>query len=213
MILGCLTLPFRLLSAAILLAVLYVGWVNRAEVKRWVHEVTSERVDQVAEQEPVARIIKRATSRLDSLAAGRADSIVLTPPEISALVRDAVERRSGGAADSIDVRLFDGEVAVRGRIDPDRLPAGTLGPLQRWFDGPQVVEVRGPLNLLRVGTGEWRIEQVAVSRVPLPAALWERLLQAVVPGASRSITFPVDRWITGLRVTPDGTVLYGGGPR
>lgn len=213
MILGCLTLPFRLLATVILLGVLYVGWVNRAEVKRWVHDMTAEPVAPVAEAEPVSAVVERATSRLDSLSRGAVDSVVLSPGEVEILARDAIGRRAGGVVDSVDVRLFDGEVSVRGRVDPERLPAGTLGPLQRWFDGPQTVEVRGPLNLLRPGTGEWRIEQVVVSRVPLPGALWERLLQAVVPGAGRSLTFPVDQWIGGIRVTPDGTTLYGGARR
>ncbi|MGE3617068.1 MAG: hypothetical protein AB7L66_14450, partial [Gemmatimonadales bacterium] len=206
---GCLTLPFRLLGLAIMIALGYLAWTHRAEVKRWVHEMTAEPGSLPAEAESPAQLIRVAEARLDSVVRRRADSVLLSPRETEALVVEEVARRLGTLADSVSVQLGDGSVSLRGRIDPARLPANSLGPLRDWLEGPRMVEVGGPIGLLRVGTGEWRISSVSVSRVPLPRPLWEPLLAAVLPGARTSLTFPVDQRVTGVRVTPRGTVLYG----
>lgn len=213
MILSCLSLPARMLGMALLAGVVYVGWTNRADVRRWVHQQTAEPAPP-----PDARVLpgelrQRAMTRLDSLARHRADSVVLTRGEIGALVVAEVDRRAAGIADSVRVELGDGDVSIRARVDAGRLEGRNLGPLAEWLSGRQTVEVGGPVGLLRLGTGEWRVERVVVRGLPVPKALWERLLAAVVPGARSTLTFPVDRWITGVRVTPDGAVLYGGAAR
>ena len=42
MILSCLAWPARLVGTAVLVGIGYLGWVNRGEVRRWVHQVTAE---------------------------------------------------------------------------------------------------------------------------------------------------------------------------
>ena len=209
MILGCLSLPFRLLGLAVLAAVLYLGWINRDQVRRWVNRATADAPVPPAEVIPATELTARARARLDSLSRQRADSVVLAPAEVQALVMGELEQRAAGMADSVTVTLSDGEVAVRARVDADKLPSGSLGPLAEWIKGRQTVQVHGPLNLLRLGTGEWRIEQVTVRGLPMPRAVWERMIELVIPGSKGSVVFPVDRWITGIRVTPQGAVLYG----
>ncbi len=213
MISGCLSLPARLLSLVVVAGLLYLGWVNRDEVRRWVNRMTADPAPSSAEAPPPGALIETAAARLDSLARGRADSVVLGVPEVTAIVAAELEQRAAGLVDSVSVDLSEGEVAVRAQVDADRLPAGSLGPLAEWITGRQTVRVSGPLNLLRLGTGEWRIEQVTVRGLPLPRPLWERMLALVVPGARSSLTFPVDQWITGVRMTPRGAILYGEGRR
>ena len=210
MILSCLAWPARLMGTAALAALLYLGWVNRAEVRRWVHQVTAEAAPPPDETVTPGELRRRAATRLDSLARGRADSVVLTPREVATMVIEEVNRRAAGVADSVTVQLRDGGVAIRAQIDAARLPKAALGPLAEWITGRETVAVEGPLVLRRLGTAEWRVDQVTIRGLPLPRGLWERLLVLVVPGASGILTFPVDRWITGIRVTPGGAVLFGG---
>jgi len=212
-ILSCLSAPFRLLGLAVLAGILYLGWVNRDEVRRQVHRLTADAPAPSDALVPPEVLRKRGKARLDSLATRRADSVVLTPPEVAALVMAEVERRAGEAADSIGVELLEGAVAIRGTVDAAKLPKSALGPLSEWVTGRQAVEVRGPLTLLRVGTGQWRIDRVTVRGIPLPEKLWQVLLGTAGPGGSGSLTFPVDQWITGFRVTPRGAILYGNSPR
>ncbi|MFN0178174.1 MAG: hypothetical protein ACKVZ0_05205 [Gemmatimonadales bacterium] len=208
MTLSCLSAPFRLLGLMMVVAAGYLAWVNRSEIRRLVHRITADAPPPSDAGDPPEVLRERAVARLDSLAGGRVDSIVMTGREVEALVTAEVARRSNGVADSMAVELYDGEVAVRGRVDASRLPKA-LGPLTELVSGRERVEVRGALDLVRVGRGEWRINQVTVRGLPLPSALWAPLLAALVPGAGPSIAFPVDDWITGVRVTPSGAILYG----
>ena len=213
MILSCLSLPARLFGMALVAGVLYVGWTNRADVRRWVHERTADPAPPPDRRLEPGELRSRAASRLDSLSRHKADSVMLTPGEIGALVVAEVERRARGVADSVVVELGDGDVSVRAQVDAGRLEGRNLGPLAEWLSGRQTIVVGGSVGLVRLGTGQWRIERVAVRGLPVPKVLWERLLGLVIPGATASLTFPVDRWITGVRVTPDGAVLYGGAER
>ncbi len=214
MILSCLSAPFRLLGIAVLAGVIYLGWINRDEVRRIVHRLTADGPPPPpVVATPPEELRDRAMGRLDSLANRRVDSVILRPAEVTALVVGEVKRRAGPAVDSVTVELFDGVVAVRAVVDAARLPKPALGPLADWISGRQPIEVRGPLAMLRLGAGEWRIERVAVRGIPLPERLWEGALSAIVPGSSGSVVFPIDQWITGLRVTPEGAILYGKGHR
>ena len=98
MILSCLAWPARLMGTAVLAAVLYLGWVNRADVRRWVHQRTAEPAPRPDETVTPVELRRRAMARLDSLARGRADSVVLTPREVATMVIEEVNRRSAGIA-------------------------------------------------------------------------------------------------------------------
>jgi hypothetical protein len=215
-ILSLLTLPFRLLGFAILAGLIWLGWNYRTELRRYVHRVTADPgapasppgapapppVNQVAAR-------ARATRRLDSLERHRADSIVLPSSELEAMLAAPLAERTGGAVDSVRIELGDGEVAVSGRVDPSALPKGTVGPLAEWIPGREMVTAKGTVSLRRVGTGEVRLTDVKVRGLPLPRAVWSRLLPASGGAAEGAVTVPLAPWITGLRVTPDGLVLYG----
>lgn len=210
--LGCLSLPARLVGAALFLGAVYVAWQNQDAIRRWVHRATADaprsETDLVSPAERKARIM----ARLDSLEQRRVDSVLLSEADVEALVADELGRQARGWADSVRIELRHGAVSVRAQVDADRLPPGALGPLSEWIKGRQTVEVRGALALLRLGSAEWRIEQVLVRGVPLPRALWEKYIGVLVPGAGSSLVFPVDDWITGLRIAPAGVALYGRGP-
>ncbi len=210
MILSCLAWPARLMGTALLVGIGYVGWVNRAEVRRWVHRATAAPTPPPDDTVTPVELRRRAEARLDSLARGRADSVVLTPREVATMVVAEVDRRAVGVADSVVVELLDGGVAIRAQVDAARLPKGALGPLAEWVTGRETVAVQGPLVLRRLGVAEWRVDQVTVRGLPLPRGLWERMLSLLIPGTSGTLSFPVDRWITGIRVTPEGAVLFGG---
>jgi len=208
--LGCLSLPARLLGAALVVGAGYLAWHNQDAIRRWIHRATAETprpVEAVAPEARKARIV----ARFDSLATRRLDSVKLSEIDVETLVADELTRQARGYADSLRIEFGNGTVAVRAQVDADRLPPGALGPLSEWIKGRQTVEVRGGLGLLRLGSAEWRIEQVLVRGVPLPKALWEKYIGVLVAGASSSLVFPVDDWITGLRVAPGSLTLYGRG--
>jgi hypothetical protein len=214
MILSLLTLPFRLLGFAILAGAIWLGWTYRADLRRFVHRVTADQTAPSAApaappsvDETAART--RGTRRLDSLARHRADSIVLSSSELEAMLAVPLRERAGGAIDSLRIELTEGEVEVSGRVDPSALPRGTVGPIAEWIPGRDMVTAKGPLSLRRVGLGEWRLTDVKVRGLPLPRAVWTRLVPAAGGSAAGTLTVPLEPWITGIRVTPDGVILYG----
>ncbi|MBM4187278.1 MAG: hypothetical protein FJ206_08210 [Gemmatimonadetes bacterium] len=208
MTLSCLSAPFRLLGFLLLVGAGYLAWINRDQIRRAVHRMTAEPAPTADAASSPDELRERARARLDSLAQGRVDSVTVTEKEAEALVAAEIDRRSPGIADSIEVRLYDGEVSVRGRVDTKRLPR-SLGPVGGLLAERERVEIRGPLDLVRVGRGEWQITQIAIRGLGLPSGVWGPVLDALVPGATPRIAFPVDSWITGIRVTRAGAVLYG----
>ena len=214
MTLSCLSLPFRLLGLALFAAVLYLGWINRDEIRRVIHRATADSgaapAPQAANPISPAGLAERGRAKLDSLSRATVDSVVLSPAEVAAMVSGEIERQAGDATDSVTVLLDDRAVAVRGRVDASRLPREALGLLADWIKGKQTVEARGPFGLARVGFAEWRIDRVSVQGVPLPRALWGRLVSIVTPSGNGVLTIPVAKWVTGIRVAPAGVTLYGG---
>jgi hypothetical protein len=207
---GCLSLPFRLAALALLAIGAWVAWENRDNVRRWVHRVTADAPSRASDAgaDPT-ELRERASRRLDSLERGRVDSVVLSAGELAALVNGDVGRRTVGAFDSVTVELGDGTVTVAARLDPSRLPAGTLGGLAEFVAGGDPVEATGSVGLRRLGVGEWRLGSVRVRGVPWPRALWSQLVDRVAPGEDGSVTFDLPAWVTGLRVSRSGAVLYG----
>jgi hypothetical protein len=210
---GCLSLPFRLFSLALLVLLGYVGWQHRDTIRRWVHRATADPPPSREAVIPVDQLRRRGRARLDSLSRGQADSVVVTESELEALIGEPVRTRSNGVLDSLALELGDGEVTLRARLDAGRLQNRALGPLAEWLTGRQAVEGRGPLSLRRVGLGEWRVAQLKVRGLPLPRALWSRLVDAAVPGQESAVTFELPPWVTGIRIGKSGAVLYGGAPR
>ncbi|MHB1327775.1 MAG: hypothetical protein ACYC2K_06185 [Gemmatimonadales bacterium] len=208
--LGCLSLPARLLGTALVIGAGYLAWQNQDTIRRWIHRATAETPRPVDTVAPEARKV-RIVAQFDSLAARRLDSVMLSEADVEALVAAELTRQARGYADSLRIEFGNGTAAVRAQVDADRLPPGALGALSEWIKGRQTVEVRGALGLLRLGSAEWRIEQVLVRGVPLPKALWEKYLGVLVAGAGSSLVFPVDEWITGLRVVPSSLTVYGRG--
>jgi hypothetical protein len=207
---GCLSLPFRLLGLAILVLLGYVAWENRVTIRRAVHRATADPPRSPDAGAPAGALRRRAQARLDSLARGRVDSVLVAAEELEALVAEPIRTQSNGVLDSVAVELGDGEVTLLARLETDRLPNRALGPLAEWLSGRQAVEGRGPLALRRLGVGEWRVAQLKVRGLPLPRVLWSRLVDIVVPGQESTVTFPLPAWVTGIRITPAVAVLYGG---
>jgi hypothetical protein len=214
-ILGLLSLPFRLLSWLLVAGAIYLGWTYRVELKRWIHRATADSSLPAPAPGPAPSnasretLRARATAKLDSLAKHRVDSIVLASDEVEGLIVAPLAERAGNAIDSVTVRFGDGDLGLRGRVDPGRLPRGTLGPLAEWIKGRETVEAAGPFGLRRVGIGEWRVTSVKIRGLPVPKALWSRLLPPEGGADAGSVSIPLEPWVTGVRPTPGGLVLYG----
>jgi hypothetical protein len=208
---GCVTVPVRLFLLTVLVVGAYLAWQNRDDVRRWIHRKTGDSVVVAPKPRPGEAIgaESRAEARLDSIKRGRADSVILSAAEVTSLFEPIIRMRSGSAVESLTVSFEDGRLKVRGRLDAAQLPRAVIGPLGEWLNGRQSVEAAGPVVMRRVGLAEWQVDQVKVRGVPLPKPLWQRAVGLVAPGETDVVPLPLDEWITGLRVTSAGVVLYG----
>ena len=215
MIKGCLTLPFRLFFLALLVVAGYLAWQNRGAIRGWIHRVTADSGAVAPRVRPGEAIgaESRAEARLDSIKRGRADSVILSAAEVSSLLEPVARMRSAGAVESLTVSFDDDRLRVRGRLDAAKLPRAVIGPLAEWVRGRESLEAAGPVVMRRLGLAEWQVDQVKIRGVPLPKPLWEAAVGLVAAGATDVVPLPIDEWITGLRVTPRGIVLYGKRPK
>jgi len=211
---GCLTLPFRLAAGLLLVLGLVAGWYYRDDVVRFARRQMGMTEPPSAVGRPAAGGIEGARRRLDSVVRARADSVVLSPDEVAGLLARALAQAVDRAPDSLEVELREGEVAVRAHLPTAPLPGAIRDLLGGVLRPSEPVELSGPVALRRAGVGEWEIRRVRVRGIPIPSGLIERLVAPYRGGIEGStIRFEVAPAITGIRVTPRGLTLYGGGSR
>ena len=151
---GWVTAPFKLLVMLGLIAALALGWLYRDRVLREGRRLIGG-APSVAPAEatgrPGARALRSARSKIDSLNGWRADSVVLTAAEMASLVGSGMDPMVRGQLDSLEVRLLDGEIAVKGRLRTGRLPKELVGPLAVALRETEPVEAAGPVRVLGYG--------------------------------------------------------------
>jgi hypothetical protein len=211
---GCLTFPLRVAASLVLIVALAAGWFFRDDLSRFGRR-------QLGLAEPPSPIgfaeaggAARARVRMDSLQRAGVDSVIIAPAELASLVAEELQRTAAGAPDSVSVELRDREVAIRGQVSTDPIPAALREILGGVLNPREEVELAGPLGLQRAGVGEFEVRRVRVKGFPVPREMLDRLIGRYVPRRSgAAVLFDVPAHITGIRVTPRGVILYGGTPR
>lgn len=206
---GCLALPFRLLGLALLVLAGYAAWSYRREIRRQIHEWTAEGPAKVTGG-PSRPVDTRAVHRrLETLRAGGADSVVLTPGELASLAAELAARVVPQAVDSVEIRLDGDDVEIRARVDTHKIPV-TLGPLSSVVRDHEYVEAGGRLTFRRAGLAEWEVQRVRVRGVPVPMRFVDdQIRRFATRGSGSAIPVALPATVTGLRVTPRGLTLYG----
>jgi hypothetical protein len=210
---GCITAPFKLVATLVLIAALGLGWLYRDRVFREARQLIggAESVPPTKSTgRPGARALRSARSKIDSLNGWRADSVVLTPAEMASLVGSLMDPTVRGQLDSLEVRLLDGEIAVKGRLRTGRLPNEVVGPLVVALRETEPVEAAGPIRVLGLGKGEWAIRSFRLRDFPVPADVVPKLVSRALGDSTRqTIPLRVPTGIRDIRIRPGGATLYG----
>lgn len=210
---GCLTAPFRLLGCLGLIVALAVGWLYRDRLVREGRRMFSGS-DAVSEAASLGRpgrqALVSARAKVDSLNGWRADSVVLTPPEVASLIGQGMDQTLRRQLDSMQVRLLDGEIEVRARLRTARLPRELLGPLAVAMRESEPIAAAGPLEVAGPGEGRWAVRSFRIRDFPLPADAVPRLLaRAFGDSTRRDVRVRIPQGIRAIRVRPTGATLYG----
>lgn len=208
---GCLLAPFRALGCLIIIAGIAGAWLYRDRLMEGAGRMLRGEPDPpAASGRPGTRALASARARADSVAQGRADSVVLSPNETASLIGAGLAPAVRSQLDSLQVRLLDDRVEVGAGLATGRLPRNVVGPLGIALRDREPIRASGPLAVERPGLGEWTIDRLEVRGMPLPAdavpALLERLFAE--PGR-RSVALTLPPGVRAIRVSPAGLVLYG----
>jgi hypothetical protein len=208
---GCLTAPFRLLGCLVLIAALALGWLYRDRLVREGRRLIGGAgavTPAAATGRPGGRALGSARSKIDSLNGWRADSVVLTPAEMASLVGSGMDPSLRTQLDSLEVRLLEGEIAVKGRLRTGGLPKDLTRPLALRPTEP--VEAAGPIRVLAPGRGEWAVRSFRLGDFPVPADVVPRLVSRALGDSTRqTIPLRVPAGIRDIRIRPTGATLYG----
>lgn len=210
---GCLTAPFRLIGCLGLLALLALGWLYRDRVERGVRGLLHGGPAVTAAEasgRPGLRALRAARAKMDSLTARRADSVVLSPAEVASLMGNGLDRTLRSQLDSLQVRLLEGEIALRARLRTARLPREAVGPLTIALRETEPIEAAGPLRVVEPGQGEWRVRSFRIRDFPLPADLIPGLLARTLDRPKQeALPVAIPPAVAEIRIQPSGATLYG----
>ena len=206
------TLPFRLLGIITLAILVSGGWLFRREILRLV------RPPAVAVKpgpvpglpglaEPAA--LARARDKVDSMQGWRADSVVLTAPEMASLFMDGLTWEGRRHVDSLSVVLGEGRMTVSARLETAAIPQGQLGPLAGALDPWEHVTARGIVSMTDRGRAEWGVDSLTLRGLTLPEQASRELLGRALAGAARgAVPLALPPGVAGLRIRPDGVALF-----
>jgi len=209
--LGCLSLPFRLLGLLIVAAVLYLGWTERARIAPYWHRLT-DRPPATATGtagRPGESAMQRATNKIDSLNGWGADSVTLTAAEMASLVGAGLDQQVRRELDSLEVTLGEGRIAVSGKIRTAGLPRDVLGPLAGALNDREPVSGAGPVQVTGPGRAEWRLDAFQVRDFDFPREMVPRIV-GLLAGDKRDsvLSIAIPAGIGRVRVHPNGVTLY-----
>lgn len=213
--LGCLTLPFRLLGLLILAGLVYLGWRERERIVPIWRSLTDRpaAVARGVTGRPGVDALRRATDKVDSLNGWRADSVRLTASELASLVGAGLDQRLRGELDSLSVTLGEGRIAVGGRLRTAGLPREVLGPLAGALAEREPIYGAGVLSVVGPGRAEWRVDAFRVRDFDFPSEMVPRIVGLVArDGRDSVLAVAIPPGIGGVRVQPDGVTLYPSRP-
>lgn len=211
---GCLLAPFRLLLLLAIIVVLALGWLYRDRLGDIAGAAWREaRGMPVAAEDagvPSPEGLTAARQKVARLAAGRADSVVLTAGETASLLRDGFDPFATAFFDSMHVRLGSGRIAVGAVVRTGRLPAELLGPFAGAVRDREPVTAEGALRVSEPGKGAWDVQRLQVRNIPLPKDAVPRLLgRALGDTTARAVPVRLPREVVGITVRPEGVTLHG----
>jgi hypothetical protein len=210
---GCLTLPFRMLGCLVMLALLAAGWLYRDRIVGEGRRLLGLTPPAAAVAEPgrASRAdLRDARTKIGRLRGGAADSVVLTPDEMASLLVDGLGEQVRRQLDSVTVELGADEVEVGGLLSTARLPKELIGPLAVALRDRERVVASGTVRVVAPGRAEWTVQRLRVRDFPFPRDVVPRIMaRAVGDSTRRSLPVRLPPGVRDLRVEPGRVILYG----
>ena len=167
--------------------------------------------------EPSPELADAAQRKLDAMGDGAGGTTVLSETELRSLLRYRYASLLPAFVDSPDVELDEGRVRITGRVPLDRMPRiDGIGQAASLLPDTTDVTVTGQLLPLESGRIALAVDELTVSRIPLPQRLvnaaLERLGRQDEPGLpDDAIALPLPAGARAVYVRGDSLVLIAAG--
>jgi hypothetical protein len=210
---GCLAAPFKLLGLFGLLAALAIGWLYRDRLAAEFHRLVDRagtREEPTGAGRPGLRALSSAQSKIDSLNAWGADSVVLSASEVASLIGAGLTPGLRRQLDSLQVELGEGEVSVGAMLATARLPRELVGPLAVALRSREPVKAAGPLTVVAPRKAEWTVRSFSIRDIPIPRDAVPKLVAKAFGDSTRkAVPVRIPDGVRQIRVRPSGATLYG----
>jgi hypothetical protein len=209
----------RLVSLALLLLVAAAGWLTR---DTWLPKL---RARFVATPPPVAASqwepltpegAARGRTAFDRLTEKNGPVYVnLAAGDFAAAVLDSLVHGFSAAATDAEALARDDHLYLRAQVSVADLGGpNVLGPLTGAVSARQQLTVRGRIEMLKSGRAQFRVDEIALGELKLPAAVIPRLASRIgvkdrdAAIAADGIPFHVPRTLADVRVGKGRVTLY-----
>ncbi|MFI5310464.1 MAG: hypothetical protein ACHQQ3_04485 [Gemmatimonadales bacterium] len=135
--------------------------------------------------------------------------------DFASVVLDSVIRGFGSSATGTEAIVRDDRLYLRAALNVADLGGpSALGPLSGVVNGRQELTVRGRLELLKPGHAQFRVDEISVGELKLPAAVIPRLIERIATRerdgtiAADGLPVQVPRSLGDLRVGKGRVTLY-----
>jgi hypothetical protein len=207
---GCLSAPFKLLGALGVIVLLAIGWLYRDRLAGELRRLIGSETEASTAGRPGTNALLSARAKIDSLNGWRADSVILTAPEVASMIGVGLDPSVRSQLDSLQVQLLDGSIAVSARLSTARLPRELTGPLAMALRDKERVEAAGPLTVVQPRQAEWEVRSFRIREFPIPRDVVPKLVSKALGDTSRSsVPIRIPAGIREIRIRPSGATLLG----
>jgi hypothetical protein len=210
---GCLSAPFKLLGGVVVIAFLAIGWLYRDRLVEELHRTLGSRTSAgtvVSSGRPGTRALLTARAKIDSLNGWRADSVILSAPEVASMIGVGLDPSVRSQLDSLQVELLDGSIGVSALLATARLPRELIGPLAMALRSKERVKAAGPIQVVAPRQAEWAVRSFQIRDFPIPRDAVPMLVaRALGDSTRRTVPIRIPAGVREIRIRPSGATLIG----
>ena len=158
----------------------------------------------------------RARAGVQSLSARQGPVYAaLAPADLASFIYDELRRQLPPSAENVEAAAFGDQLHVRALVNlRDLGGAGALGPMAQFLGERDTVQFGGTLAVVRPGLAEFRVRQIKLRQLSVPAPLIPRILaqlnRAERPAGAAADALPlaVPAAVSDVRVARGRVTLY-----
>ena len=216
--LGCLTI---VVLAGVLLYLNREGWLPTFEQLTGIEIRRSSGTTEAAAAEGAWRPLSaegaaRAREAVQSLSARRGPVYAnIAPADLAAYIYDELRRQLPRSAENVQAAAIGDQLHVRAVVRLSDLGGtGSLGPVAQFLGERDTVQFGGTLAVVRPGLAEFRVRQIKLRQLALPAALIPRILEQLGGGtrpvgvSPDALPLAIPAYVSDVRVGRGRVTLY-----